>query len=287
MLAVKDLYKNYGKKEVLKGVSFLASKGQIVSLLGNNGSGKPTTFKCILNLIDYDKGSVKYDGKPLKRNKIGFLPEERSLFYDVTVNEQLRYMARLNGLDSFRTERNMEYWIKRMKVDEYRNQIPLKLSKGNQQKIQMIMALISDPEIIILDEPWTGLDQGNIDIFLDVLQELKSRNKIILLSSHQYQPVQEICDRFLYLKNGSIAINVTRGKLQEVRQKVLELECSADFYIKDKGIVKVIPDKNRVKLIVRNNEEAWRIMLDLKNDQRVTGIRKRNLTVNDLIEVMK
>ena len=282
MLAVKNLHKSYGKKEILKGISFMARKGLIVSLLGSNGSGKTTTFRCLLGLTDYDKGEIRYDNQKPDSHKMGYLPEERSLFYDVTVYRQLIYMAQLKGLDSYEAEKQTEYWLNRLKVNEYRNTIPLKLSKGNQQKIQLIMCLIGEPEIIILDEPWTGLDQNNVRIFHDILLELKKKNRIILLSSHQYQPVQDSCDRFLYLKNGDIAVNTTRQKLQKAPERMLEIEHSGDFYYKNKAIIKTFPGKNKVRFLFRNAEEAWKSAEEIRNSKNVISCRIRNINISDL-----
>lgn len=284
MLAVRNLHKSYGKKEILKGISFLASKGQIVSLLGSNGSGKTTTFRCLLGLTDIDKGEVKYNNQKPDPRMMGYMPEERSLFYDVTVYRQLMYMAQLKGLDSYEAEKQTEYWLNRLKVSEYRNQIPLKLSKGNQQKIQLITCLIGDPEIIILDEPWTGLDRNNVRIFHDVLLEMKKKNKIIILSSHQYQAVQDSCDRFLYLKNGDLAVNVTRQKLLNAQERMLEIEHTGDFYYRNKAVIKTFPGNNRVRFLLRNEEEAWKAAEELRNNRTVISYRIRNINISDLTE---
>ncbi len=284
MLAVRNLHKNYGKKEILKGISFLASKGQIVSLLGSNGSGKTTTFRCLLGLTDIDEGEVKYNNQKPDPRMMGYMPEERSLFYDVTVYRQLMYMAQLKGLDSYEAEKQAEYWLNRLKVSEYRNQIPLKLSKGNQQKIQLIMCLIGDPEIIILDEPWTGLDRNNVRIFHDVLLEMKKKNKIIILSSHQYQAVQDSCDRFLYLKNGDLAVNVTRQKLLNAQERMLEIEHTGDFYYRNKAVIKTFPGNNRVRFLLRNEEEAWKAAEEIRNNRTVISYRIRNINISDLTE---
>lgn len=284
MLAVKNLHKSYGKREILKGISFMASKGQIVSLLGSNGSGKTTTFRCLLGLTDVDKGEIRYNNQKPDPRKMGYLPEERSLFFDVTVYRQLLYMAQLKGLDSYEAEKQTEYWLNRLKVSEYRNMIPLKLSKGNQQKIQLIMCLIGDPEIIILDEPWTGLDQNNVRIFHDILLEMKKKNRTILLSSHQYQPVQDSCDRFLYLKNGDIVVNETRQRLLNAPQRILEIEHTGDFYYTNKDIVKTFAGNNRVRFLLRNAEDAWKITGEIRSSKSVISYRVRNINISDLTE---
>ena len=287
MLAVKDLHKSYGNKEVLRGVSFTVSKGQIVSLLGSNGSGKTTTFKCLLNLTDYDEGSIRYNGARPERRKMGYLPEERSLFFDVEVFRQLKYVAMLKGVSPDDADREISYWLDRLKISEYRQVIPLKLSKGNQQKIQLVMCLLGNPEIIIMDEPWTGLDQNNAAIFQTILLELKQKNRMILLSSHQYQPVQEYCDRFLYLKNGEIIVNRTKGQLQSMAQRMVEVEHEHDFYFRDDLIRKTVVRDRKAYFLVDNDEDAWTIMERIKRKDFVVSIKKRCLTINDLIEELK
>lgn len=287
MLAVKDLHKSYGNKEVLRGVSFTVSKGQIVSLLGSNGSGKTTTFKCLLNLTDHDEGSIRYNGARPDRRKMGYLPEERSLFFDVEVFRQLKYMGMLKGMNPDDADREISYWMDRLKVSQYRQEIPLKLSKGNQQKIQLIMCLLGNPEIIIMDEPWTGLDQDNAAIFQTILLELKRKNRMILLSSHQYQPVQEYCDRFLYLKNGEIAVNRTKGQLQSMTQRIVEVEHEPDFYFQDALIRKTVTRDRKVYFLTDNDEDAWILMERIRKNNAVTSIKKRCLNINDLIGELK
>lgn len=287
MLAVKDLHKSYGNKEVLRGVSFTVSKGQIVSLLGSNGSGKTTTFKCLLNLTDHDEGSIRYNGARPDRRKMGYLPEERSLFFDVEVFRQLKYLGMLKGMNPDDADREISYWMDRLKVSQYRQEIPLKLSKGNQQKIQLIMCLLGNPEIIIMDEPWTGLDQDNAAIFQTILLELKRKNRMILLSSHQYQPVQEYCDRFLYLKNGEIAVNRTKGQLQSMTQRIVEVEHEPGFYFQDALIRKTVARDRKVYFLTDNDEDAWRLMERIRKNNAVTSLKKRCLNINDLIGELK
>ena len=287
MLAVRDLHKSYGNREVLRGVSFTVSKGQIVSLLGSNGSGKTTTFRCLLNLTDYREGSIRYNGAKTDGRKMGYLPEERSLFFDVEIYRQLKYVDMLKGMSREDADREITYWMDRLKVSQYRHEIPLMLSKGNQQKIQLIMCLLGNPEIIIMDEPWTGLDRDNAGIFQSVLLELKRKNRMILLSSHQYQPIQEYCDRFLYLKNGEIVINKTRGQFQAMPERIVEVEHDADFFFHDELIRKTVTKDRKVSFLMSSDEDAWRIMEKIKGMKAVTSIKKRCLNINDVIGELK
>ncbi len=287
MLAVRDLHKSYGNREVLRGVSFTVSKGQIVSLLGSNGSGKTTTFRCLLNLTDYREGSIRYNGAKTDGRKMGYLPEDRSLFFDVEIYRQLKYVGMLKGMSREDADREITYWMDRLKVSQYRHEIPLMLSKGNQQKIQLIMCLLGNPEIIIMDEPWTGLDRDNAGIFQSVLLELKRKNRMILLSSHQYQPIQEYCDRFLYLKNGEIVINKTRGQFQAMPERIVEVEHDADFFFHDELIRKTVTKDRKVSFLMSSDEDAWRIMEKIKGMKAVTSIKKRCLNINDVIGELK
>ena len=287
MLAVRDLHKSYGNREVLRGVSFTVSKGQIVSLLGSNGSGKTTTFRCLLNLTDYREGSIRYNGAKTDGRKMGYLPEERSLFFDVEIYRQLKYVDMLKGMSREDADREITYWMDRLKVSQYRHEIPLMLSKGNQQKIQLIMCMLGNPEIIIMDEPWTGLDRDNAGIFQSVLLELKRKNRMILLSSHQYQPIQEYCDRFLYLKNGEIVINKTRGQFQAMPERMVEVEHDADFFFHDELIRKTVTKDRKVSFLMNSDEDAWRIMEKIKGIKAVTSIKKRCLNINDVIGELK
>ena len=287
MLAVRDLHKSYGNREVLRGVSFTVSKGQIVSLLGSNGSGKTTTFRCLLNLTDYREGSIRYNGAKTDGRKMGYLPEERSLFFDVEIYRQLKYVGMLKGMSREDADREITYWMDRLKVSQYRHEIPLMLSKGNQQKIQLIMCLLGNPEIIIMDEPWTGLDRDNAGIFQSVLLELKRKNRMILLSSHQYQPIQEYCDRFLYLKNGEIVINKTRGQFQAMPERIVEVEHDADFFFHDELIRKTVTKDRKVSFLMSSDEDAWRIMEKIKGMKAVISIKKRCLNINDVIGELK
>lgn len=278
-MEIKSLYKNYDDKQVLKGISFSAGRGEIVSLLGSNGSGKTTTFKSILGLLSYE-GRIRLDGKVIDKSRIGYMPEERSLFYDCSIHKQVLLMARLKGLKDLEGMAKAEKWYQKTDTLKYKNSLPAVLSKGNQQKIQMIMALINDPDLVILDEPWTGLDQNNIEIFQKILLELKAKNRIVILSSHQHQQVQEICDRYLYLYNGELTINVTRKALLSSNKRVLEAEGSGAFLPDLKGIRK----GNRLKLVL-NRSYGQKIMNRAFEDPSVTALSFRPLSINDLIEL--
>ena len=284
MLEIKNLVKSYGDNKVLKNVSFTCSRGQIISLTGNNGSGKTTTFRIILDLLEADEGEVSYNHRHIPYRLIGYLPEDRSMFYDCSVENQLRLFGRLKGMKDSELNARLEYWFNITSTQQYRKMLPIRLSKGNQQKIQLIIAFLHDPEIVIMDEPWSGLDQDNAELFSRIIQLQKAKGKIILLSSHLHQEVLGICDRFLFLKDGIISIDTDRKQLQKDERSVVEFESDQQRRINDDSIICKKENNRTVKLIVRSNSDAFRIADELKNwNADLITVRKMN--IRDYAEV--
>ena len=209
--AIRDIYKNFGEKEVLKGISFSASSGMALGLLGRNGAGKTTTIRIIMDVFPPDSGQVLLDGVSFKREKIqiGYLPEEHGLYPKIKVNEQLLYLAQLRGVQKKQAQSSLTYWVNRLGVQEYMQRRLETLSKGNQQKIQLVAALMANPELVILDEPFSGLDPVNAALLKDVVKELIENGKIVLFSSHQMSYVEEFCDAIAILHEGKIALSGT------------------------------------------------------------------------------
>ncbi|MHA2611282.1 MAG: ABC transporter ATP-binding protein [bacterium JZ-2024 1] len=215
-LSVHHLTKSFNGKKVLSGISFEIPEGTIFGLLGPNGAGKTTTIRILLDLIRQDEGVILYQGKPFHpsiRDKISYLPEERGLYRKQTVESQLYYFAKLKGLPSAVIHRNMDYYLSRLEIFEAKKKKVEALSKGMQQKIQFITSLVSDPELLILDEPFAGLDPVNVRLFSDVIKELQSKGKTIILSTHQMNLVEELCDSILMIDQGRA---VLYGKLDEI-----------------------------------------------------------------------
>ncbi|MBQ1300631.1 MAG: ATP-binding cassette domain-containing protein, partial [Erysipelotrichaceae bacterium] len=271
MLEVRNLRKKYGDREVLSSLSFKAQKGEIVSLLGANGSGKTTTFKIMLGLLKADEGEVTYNRRKLDVRKMGYLPEERSMMYDVTVERQLMFFGKLKGMSEGNIRSEIDHWMDKTKTVRYRDMLPMQLSKGNQQKIQLIISLLHDPDVVIMDEPWTGLDQSNIALFQRVLDEQRKAGKIIVLSSHQHQQVQDICDRYLYLKDGKIRINVTRKQLENDRRRTVRFVNDRDLTItRDQAITKQ-RNGNVTACIVQDEEKADALLKTVRSVSNVTS----------------
>jgi len=216
-LELKDIRKSFGEKEVLKGISFCADGGRAFGLLGRNGAGKTTTIRILMNVFPANAGGVYLDGSPVDYAKVkfGYLPEERGLYPKKKIIEQLVYFAELNGMSAKAAVKSVDAWLERLGMSEYRNKRLDTLSKGNQQKIQLVTALAHDPQIVILDEPFSGLDPVNAMLLKDVVREEIDRGKIVLFSSHQMNYIEEFCDSIAILNGGQI---VLQGALHDIRR---------------------------------------------------------------------
>ncbi len=216
-LVLQDIQKRFGEKEVLRGVSFCAAGGKAFGLLGRNGAGKTTTIRILMDVFPADAGRVLLDGAPLdcKNVKIGYLPEERGLYPKKKIIDQLVYFAQLKGMSQRNAVQSSDAWLERLGMAEYRNRRLDTLSKGNQQKIQLITALAHDPQIVILDEPFSGLDPVNAMLLKDVVKEQISKGKIVLFSSHQMNYIEEFCDHIAILNGGNVVLT---GDLREIKR---------------------------------------------------------------------
>ena len=226
VLELKNIDKSFGEKEVLRGVSFTAEGGKAFGLLGRNGAGKTTTIRILMNVFPAGGGEVLLDGKPINYNKIGigYLPEERGLYPKKIIIDQLVYFAELKGMSRKDALTAVDYWLERLGMSEYRNKKLDTLSKGNQQKIQLITALAHDPHIVILDEPFSGLDPVNAMLLKDVVREQIAKGKIVLFSSHQMSYIEEFCDSIAIINAGKVAL---AGDLYDIKRN----------YVRDKLVV--------------------------------------------------
>lgn len=217
-LEVRDLKKKFGDNEVLHGISFTVRSGSALGLLGRNGAGKTTTIRILMDVFKSNGGTVLLDGSPFRPGecRIGYLPEERGLYPKKTVSEQLIYLGMLRGLTAKQAKENMNKWLKRMEVLEYENRKLETLSKGNQQKVQLAQTLICDPDIVILDEPFSGLDPVNAQILKDVIKEQIQEGKLVIFSSHQMSYVEEFCEDIAILNHGEIVLG---GELKEIKRE--------------------------------------------------------------------
>lgn len=217
-LEIKDLRKSFSGNEVLHGISFSVESGKALGLLGRNGAGKTTTIRILMDVFKSDSGEILLDGKPFipKNHQIGYLPEERGLYPKKKVTEQIVYLATLRGISKKEAKENTKKWLTRLGIIEYENRKLDTLSKGNQQKVQLAQTLVCNPNIVILDEPFSGLDPVNAQILKDVVSELIADNKLVIFSSHQMSYVEEFCEDIAIINKGNIALS---GNLKDIKKE--------------------------------------------------------------------
>lgn len=218
ILEANGLKKSFDGNEVLHGVSFSISSGKALGLLGRNGAGKTTTIRILMDVFKSNEGSITIDGKPFKASdyKIGYLPEERGLYPKKRVDEQLLYLAALRGLSKNEARANLKKWLKRLNIEEYEKRKLDTLSKGNQQKVQLAQTLMCDPDIVILDEPFSGLDPVNSQVLKEVVMELIQNGKLVIFSSHQMNYVEEFCESIVILHHGDVVLS---GELKQIKKE--------------------------------------------------------------------
>ena len=276
ILQLKNIDKSFGDKEVLKGVSFVAEGGKAFGLLGRNGAGKTTSIRILMNVFPANSGEVLIDGKPIDYDKIGigYLPEERGLYPKKLIIDQLVYFAELKGMSAKDAVKAVDYWLSRLGMTEYRNKRLDTLSKGNQQKIQLITALAHDPDIVILDEPFSGLDPVNAMLLKDVVKEQISKGKIVLFSSHQMSYIEEFCDSIAIINAGKVAIS---GDLHEIKRT----------YPRDKIVVSTqVPEKIMADLgDICTEREDGTLLIQLASPDEKQSMMKRLVESYDIDEV--
>lgn len=216
-LQLNNIAKYFGDKPVVNGISLHVDAGRAFGLLGRNGAGKTTTIRILMNVFPPTSGNVTLDGNPIDyaKTKFGYLPEERGLYPKKTIVEQLTYFAMLKGMDKATAVASVDKWLARLDMSAYRDKRLDTLSKGNQQKIQLITALTHDPDVVILDEPFSGLDPVNAMLLKDVVRETIDKGKIVLFSSHQMNYIEEFCDDIAILADGKIAL---QGDLNQIKR---------------------------------------------------------------------
>lgn len=267
-LDVKDITKKFDGKEVLHKVTFSVESGKALGLLGRNGAGKTTTIRIIMDVFRANSGEIMLDGEKFNRRlyQIGYLPEERGLYPKKTVIEQLVYLGRIRGISKAEATANAKKWLKRLEVLEYENKKLETLSKGNQQKVQLASTLVCNPQIVILDEPFSGLDPVNSRILQDVVKELIAENRIVIFSSHQMSYVEEFCEDIAIIDKGNVVLS---GNLDEIKRKFGEnqLVVSATNMSRDKletffadklAAMAEVTGRNKDDIIIRLNEGITR-----------------------------
>ncbi len=284
-LELKDIQKSFGEKEVLKGISFSAVSGKAFGLLGRNGAGKTTTIRILMDVFSADGGKVTIDGAPVNYQaiKIGYLPEERGLYPKKKIIDQLRYFAELHGMKSSEAVKAIDYWLDRLDMMEHRDKRLDTLSKGNQQKIQLITALAHNPDIVILDEPFSGLDPVNAMLLKDVVEEI-ANGKIVLFSSHQMNYIEEFCDRIAILNNGSVAIqgDINEIKRNYVRDKLVARSDQAGEILTELGACCTKKEDGSLLIQLKSEGQKQEMMKRLTEAYDIDEIKVFEPSLNDI-----
>lgn len=265
MLKVEHLSKMYGNNRGIHDISFTLKPGKILGILGSNGSGKTTTFRILLGLLKQDQGMIFYENKPIDRTNtrlFGYLPEERSLLRDLRVHDQIFYLGRLKEMSTGELEEQIGYWLSYLDIAKYRNRKIAELSKGNQQKVQLACALVHQPDIYIFDEPLNGLDIENVTLFQQVIRKLQKNKKCIMISSHQYEVIEQFCDSVLYLKEGELLF---QGKISSLKRassstRVIMNDTKIDRWIDEAGVCDYFYENGRLILYMNTLPAAEKLI---------------------------
>ena len=286
ILELKNIDKSFGEKEVLKGVSFKAEGGKAFGLLGRNGAGKTTSIRILMDVFPADSGEVLVDGRPISYDKIGigYLPEERGLYPKKLIIDQLVYFAELKGMSAKDAVKSVDYWLGRLGMTEYRNKRLDTLSKGNQQKIQLITALAHNPDIVILDEPFSGLDPVNAILLKDVVKEQIESGKIVLFSSHQMSYIEEFCDSIAIINAGRVVIS---GDLREIkraypRNKIVVSAADPSKIRADLGDSCTLREDGTLLIKLASPDEKQAMMKRLVSDYDVDEVKVFEPSLNDI-----
>ena len=267
-LKIENVSKRYGEKVAVDNISLEMNVPGVFGLLGTNGAGKTTTIRMLLGILKKDSGEITWNGKEVKRKNVnfGYLPEERGIYPKVKIFDQLVYFAELKGMKKQQAKEEINYWMGRLKVEEYKEMLAEKLSKGNQQKIQFITAILNNPELIVLDEPFSGLDPVNTELLKDVILELVKKGKYIIMSSHQMSSIEEFCSDVVIINRGK---TVLKGNLKEIKDsypaKRLEIDAKQDITadIENAGMKIEKNIDNNYEITIENEDKAHALLKTL------------------------
>lgn len=287
-LKLENVSKKFVGKQTVDNISFEVDKPGVFGLLGTNGAGKTTTIRMLLGIIKKDTGEITWNGKPVERKSVnfGYLPEERGVYPKTKIYDQLMYFAKLKGMNKTDADKEIKKWAEVLKVQEYLPMQAEKLSKGNQQKIQFMTSIIHNPELIVLDEPFSGLDPVNTEILKNVIIDLVKQGKYIIMSSHQMASIEEFCTDILILNKGK---TVLKGNLKEIKEsyKANRLEL-----ITDKNVDETIKEFNMDIEFSKNNEYSIKIDSEEKahellqrlvdNKVQISKFEIKKPTLNDI-----
>ena len=272
MLEVKNIVKKYGTNTAVNNLSFTVDDGEIFGLLGENGAGKTTTFRIIMGLLEPNSGNVLLNHEKIdysKTDKIGFVTEERSLLTKLSVQEQIEFYATLKGMEKQEIDKRLDQWLEKFEITSYKNRKIKELSKGNQQKIQFISAVIHEPKLLILDEPFTGLDPINVKLMKEAIIDLKNKGCSIIFSSHQMEYIEDFCEKLVILVKGK---PILEGNLKDIKESyakkniLIKGDIDTDEIKKIKGVISVGLEKGEYVVKIENIDVASKVFDRIKNN---------------------
>ena len=288
MLKLSHVTKYYGDFLAVDDLSFEVKDGEIFGLLGVNGAGKTTTFRMITGLLDKTSGSITFNGKKIDysvTDKLGFLTEERSLLTKLTVLEQAKFYGGLKGMSDKDIENRLDYLLEKLEITEYKNKKIKELSKGNSQKVQFIMSIINSPKLLILDEPFSGLDPINIELFKKLILELKSEGTSIIFSSHRMEHVEYFCESLVILVHGKTVLKGNLKQIKEDYQKkniMIEADADMDELKNIKGVEKVDKIGNTFVVSISDKSYVQKVFNYVKKLKNVTKFVVEEPTLNEI-----
>ena len=287
-LILKNVSKTFTGKKVVDNISFSLGEPGVFGLLGTNGAGKTTTIRMLLGIIKKDSGEITWNGKKVDRKSVnfGYLPEERGVYPKVKIYDQLMYFAELKGMKRSEADKTINEWAKRLKVEEYMQQPAEKLSKGNQQKIQFMTAVIHNPELVVLDEPFSGLDPVNTELLKNIIIDLVKNGKYVIMSAHQMATIEEFCSDILILNKGK---TVLQGNLREIKESYpanrvkIETNKNINEYIKNLELEIENETNNDYTIKISNENKAHELLKRLiENEIIVNKFEIMKPTLNDI-----
>ena len=275
ILSVRDIRKTFGKVKAVDGVSFDVRSGSITGLLGRNGAGKTTTIRMITGIFYPDSGSIEWSGGPSARSaqdRLGYLPEERGLYKQMKVLEHLMFLAEIKSRKASRVKASAEKWLRRFELWDKKDAKVEELSKGNQQKVQLIGTLLHDPELIILDEPMSGLDPVNVVLVRDIIRELRDQGTTILLSTHMMGEAEKLADQIVLIHNGSIVVSGSLGeiKAREGENHVhIEFDGDGEFLSRIPGVEKATVYGSTGELLLKSGADSQMVLSEAMKRLRI------------------
>ena len=287
-LILENVSKTFVEKKAVEGISFSLNKPGVFGLLGTNGAGKTTTIRMLLGIIKKDSGEITWNGKKVDRKSVnfGYLPEERGVYPKVKIYDQLMYFAELKGMKKQEADTAIKNWAKKLKVEEYMQMPAEKLSKGNQQKIQFMTAVIHNPELVVLDEPFSGLDPVNTELLKNIIIDLVKEEKYVIMSAHQMSTIEEFCSDILILNKGK---TVLQGNLREIKDQYpanrvqIETNESITENIAKLGLEIENEKNNEYTIKIDNEEQAHNLLNELVKDRKtINKFEITKPTLNDI-----